>query len=92
MPRLCARCRRVLVDEDGQGWYYQIAVTSEEIPGLVFMDRVHRCDGKPHLVIAPEDASPCCELCDREESSPFHAPDYEFSGRHAFKAPASGAL
>jgi hypothetical protein len=85
---LCARCRHVLVDEDDQGWYYQIAVTSEEIPGLVFMDRVHQCDGKPHLVIAPENPSPRCEFCDNEGSHPFHAPDYKFSGRHAFKATA----
>lgn len=86
--RLCACCRHVLVDEDDQGWYYQTPVETPEVPGLIFMDRVHQCDGKPHLVIAPENASPRCEFCDREESHPFHAPDYKFSGRHAFKATA----
>jgi hypothetical protein len=92
--RLCARCRRVLVDEDDQGWYYQTPVETPEVPGLILMDRIHQCDGKPHLVIAPEpyDATRRCEFCDRDESHPFHAPDYEFSGRHAFKAAPSTAL
>lgn len=48
--RRCARCRHVLVDEDGQGWYYQVPVTDPRMPGLTFMDRVHECDGKPHDV------------------------------------------
>lgn len=46
--RECARCGHVLVDEDGQGWYYQVPVTDARAPGLTFMDRVHECDGKPH--------------------------------------------
>jgi hypothetical protein len=48
--RECARCGRVLVDEDEQGWYFQVPVTDPRAPGLVFMDRVHDCDGKPHDV------------------------------------------
>ena len=86
---LCDRSRRVLVDQDDVGWYYQIPVESPEVPGLIFMDRMHQCDGKPHLAIAPEDTSPRCEFCDGEKSHPFHAPDYQFSGRHAFKAAAA---
>jgi plasmid maintenance system antidote protein VapI len=35
--RICARCRRHLVDEDEAGF--------------TFMDRVHECDGRPHDVI-----------------------------------------
>ena len=50
--RACARCRRVLVDEDDAGWYYQVPVTYPEAPGLTFMDRVHECDGLPHEVIS----------------------------------------
>jgi hypothetical protein len=47
--RECARCHRVLVHEDDQGWYYQAPVTDPEVPGLVFMDRVHECeDDQPH--------------------------------------------
>src|SRR5581483_8743267 len=48
MARECARCERVLVDEDDQGWYYQMPVTLPDAPGLTFMDRVHECYGKPH--------------------------------------------
>jgi len=51
--KLCARCRHVLVDEDDEGWYYQVPVTLPDVPGLTFMDRVHQCEGKPHLVISP---------------------------------------
>jgi hypothetical protein len=50
--RGCARCRRVLVDEDETGWYYQAPVTDPDVPGLTFMDRVHECDGQPHKVIS----------------------------------------
>lgn len=84
---LCARCRRVLVDQDDVGWYYQVPVTDPEIPGLTFMDRVHECDGKPHLVIAPALTSPLCGACDRPEAHSFHDPDGrgKFSGYHAFK-------
>lgn len=46
--RECARCGRVLVAEDEQGWYCQVPVTDPRAPGLTFMDRVHECDGKPH--------------------------------------------
>ena len=76
---LCVRCRHVLVDEDDQGWYYQTPVE---------MDRVHQCGGKPHLVIAPENSSPCCDACDLPESHTFHDLDKrgKFSGYHAFKA------
>lgn len=86
MTALCARCRRVLVDEDELGWYCQVPVTSEEIPGLTFMGRMHECDGKPHLVIAPENTAPCCEACDEPESHSFHDPDKigKFSGYHLF--------
>jgi hypothetical protein len=49
--RECARCRRVLVDEDDQGWYYQAPVADPEVRGLTFMDRVHECEGKPHEVV-----------------------------------------
>ena len=63
--RLCARCRKVLVDEDELGWYYQVPVEENFgplYPGgpdtmMTFMDRVHECDGKPHLVIAREPAA-----------------------------------
>ena len=84
---LCARCRRVLVDQDDVGWYYQVSVTDLEMPNLVFMDRVHECDGKPHLVIAPErDSSPRCDACDEPESYSFHDADKigKFSGYHPF--------
>ena len=46
----CLRCRRTLVDRDELGWYYQTPVTSPEAPGLTFMDRVHKCEGEPHLL------------------------------------------
>ena len=50
--RGCARCRKVLVDQDELGWYYQAPVTDPDVPGLTFMDRVHDCDGEPHEVIS----------------------------------------
>jgi hypothetical protein len=40
------------VDEDDQGWYYQVPITLPEAPGLTFMDRVHECDGEPHVAVA----------------------------------------
>ena len=46
----CQRCRKVLVEQDEIGWYYQQPVTDPAAPGLTFMDRVHECDGKPHAV------------------------------------------
>lgn len=49
--RACTRCRKVLVDEDELGWYYQTPVTDPAVPGFTFMDRVHECEGKPHTVI-----------------------------------------
>jgi hypothetical protein len=48
----CLRCRHTLVDEDDVWWYYQVPVEMPEAPGLVFMDRVHRCEGLLHLVDA----------------------------------------
>ena len=57
--RTCTRCGHVLVDEDELGLYYQVPVT-EDLPAelvtpgrsstLTFMDRVHECDGKPHVL------------------------------------------
>jgi plasmid maintenance system antidote protein VapI len=49
--RICARCRRHLVDADDAGWYFQTPVTDPRMPGFTFMDRVHQCDDKPHDVI-----------------------------------------
>jgi hypothetical protein len=49
--RACARCRRLLVDEDELGWYYQTPVIDSRAPGLTFMDRVHECDGQPHMAV-----------------------------------------
>lgn len=49
-PRTCKRCGAVLVDEDDQGWYYQVPATDPRIPGFTFMDRVHECHGLPHEV------------------------------------------
>lgn len=40
------------MDEDDQGWYYQVPITLPEAPGLTFMDRVHECDGEPHVAVA----------------------------------------
>ncbi len=91
MTAKCTNCGCVLVDEDEQGWYYQTPVTDPEIPGLVFMDRVHECDGKPHHVEQQQDSSPRCDACDRPESHTFHDPDKrgKFSGYHAFQSTAS---
>ena len=52
LSRECARCHHIVVDEDELGWYYQVPVTSPEIPGLTFMDRVHECDGEPHEIVS----------------------------------------
>lgn len=59
--RTCARCGHILVDEDELGLYYQVPVTEElpaglQAPGLpttlTFMDRVHECNGRPHVLTA----------------------------------------
>lgn len=50
--RGCGRCHRVLVDDDGDGWYYQAPFTDPGFPGLTFMDRVRECDGRSHEVIS----------------------------------------
>lgn len=48
--RECGRCGKVLVGEDGDGWYYQVPGTDPLAPGLTFMDRVYRCGGPLHDV------------------------------------------
>jgi hypothetical protein len=50
LVRECARCGKVLVDQDEHGWYYQVPVTDPIAPGLTFMDRVYRCGGPLHDV------------------------------------------
>lgn len=47
----CARCGKPLY-QDADGWYSQVTVTDDEVPGLAFADRVHECDGKPHDVVS----------------------------------------
>jgi hypothetical protein len=56
--RTCVRCHHVLVDEDGEGRYYQVPTQHNMgplIPGepdtiLTFSDRVHECGGEAHLL------------------------------------------
>jgi hypothetical protein len=58
--RTCTRCSHVLVDVDDAGPYYQVPSTENMgplYPGgpdtvLTFMDRVHECDGQPHILPA----------------------------------------
>lgn len=50
LVRECARCGKVLVDQDEHGWYYQVPVTDPVAPGLTYMDRVYRCGGPLHDV------------------------------------------
>jgi hypothetical protein len=50
MSLACTDCGHVLVGQDEMGWYYQVPVTDPGMPGWVFMDRVHECDGTPHRV------------------------------------------
>jgi hypothetical protein len=49
----CTRCKEP-ISRDELGWYTQVPVTSEEAPGLTFMDRAHAHeDGTPHEATRP---------------------------------------
>lgn len=60
--RTCGRCGHVLVGEDECGMYYQAAITDPDT-GLIFMDRVHACEGKPHQLPAASAVTEIREAC-----------------------------